>query len=355
MVDSYYTPSYLAKRMLQGEKGIFYSRIADFCVGDGMLLTTAQEMWPTASFFGVDIAEESIRRVKSENATWTVERCDFFSEDERNKVSFLEVGAKFDLILLNPPFSCKGGCYRWVNFDGQKFKASTSLAFLCESLHFMSKNGRLLAILPNGIFHSERDEKLVEYLRVKYNLRIIPQENNNHFHDCSPNISIVKLEICKSYSRKAKRMNITVSGVTGIIRGRKQVYRTENSLAGIPYIHTTHLRDNAIIDTEILCSDLSCAVSGPGVVIPRVGTPSQQKICVILGSQHYIMSDCLICIKTRTRGDATKLYEAIINNWELFVSQYAGTGARYITMKRICSLFNIQHNIYNSNEKSTVS
>ena len=82
-------------------------------------------------------------------------------------------------------------------------------------------------------------------------------------------------------------------------------------------------------------------ISGPGVVIHRVGNPSPSKVCTIKKKESYILSDCVIFMKTATVTDSIKLQQYILSNWLLFENLYKGTGAKYTTLKRLRDFFDL--------------
>ena len=57
--DSYYTPESLAEKLLSYVQGT-PTTVADFCVGDGGLLTAAVNRFPNISCYGIDISHEAI-------------------------------------------------------------------------------------------------------------------------------------------------------------------------------------------------------------------------------------------------------------------------------------------------------
>lgn len=70
------------------------------------------------------------------------------------------------MILLNPPFTCKGSIIEHVNLGEQDFKVSTAMLFLMRALRFLSDNGGLYAIMPISIIYSEKDKQAWNYLKI---------------------------------------------------------------------------------------------------------------------------------------------------------------------------------------------
>src|SRR5690606_31823998 len=100
---------------------------------------------------------------------------------------------KFDLVLLNPPFTCKGASRKMIVFDGLEFQMSTSMAFFVEAINYLSNEGVMYAILPQSVAYSKKDEKIRDYLKRKYNFRILEERNNQTFEKCAPNIVLASI------------------------------------------------------------------------------------------------------------------------------------------------------------------
>jgi hypothetical protein len=342
MHDSFYTPSHLSETMLSKLINRSFSRVADFSIGNGELLTAASKIWETANYYGTDISKVAINKVRKEHPSWTLEKCDFFSEKSRKTVSFLRNDKKFDLILLNPPFSCKGGTFFNVKINGRYFRASTSLAFIGEALTYLENGGCLVSIIPNGVASSERDRELWEYLSSEYSLTINSELGNRHFQDCSPYINIIALGESLESSQVIKKSTSTYGHlIKNIFRGKMQMHSIVESRTGSRVVHTTNIIDNSIRELSIHCSNSKHKLTGPAVLIPRVGMPQKTKICIITNNEKYVLSDCIIALQTTSIEDANSLKDGILRNWEDLVKLYTGTGAKYITLKKLKEYFNI--------------
>lgn len=158
-IDSYYTPAYLADRLVKfvGKRQV--RNTIDFCVGDGNLLKAAARQLDDIELYGTDISYEALKNLAVDCPDFYLSYCDFRDDKSVASVSFLR-NQQFDLILLNPPFTCKGSIIEHVNLDEKDFKVSTAMLFLMRSLRFLSDNGGLYAIMPISIIYSERINKL---------------------------------------------------------------------------------------------------------------------------------------------------------------------------------------------------
>ncbi len=338
MKDSYYTPPKLASRLIKfiGKKEI--KNVADFCLGDGELLRAAVGKWPKIKCYGTDISERAISSVKKTHKNWTLSKCDFLNAKSRQKTKiFSKINPHFDLILLNPPFSCIGGLRHTVELDGMVYQVSTAMAFLVESIKYLSKDGSLYAILPNSVAYSQKDRAIWNILVEKYKLAILEESNKKHFEGCSPNVILISIN-ANTLSNKSKHQNKLDTNLVGItiFRGKIGMHKVpKKSTTGSLLIHSTNIWDNQIKNLEYRMRNKLSQVVGPAVLIPRVGLPNSHKICVLKGKARFVLSDCVIAIKTQSQQDSDNLKNQLVKNWEDFNELYKGTGARYITVERL--------------------
>ncbi len=342
MLDSYYTPNDLAKELISLINKEEITSIVDFCVGEGRLLDAAQERWPTAQFFGTDICPKVIAKLKTKKEDWIVGKCDFLNIKSRSSSPVLN-NRSFDLILSNPPFTCIGSSSRNILFEGKIFSVSNAMAFLVEAISYLSQDGIIYAILPEGLGYSEKDKEIREYLIEKYNFQIIGEKRKYTFDNCAPNIILVSIN---NWNNDCKQNNLSIDNSIDILslkRGQIPMYKViENTSSGfLDLIHTTNLQNGKITNLKYKVDISQSIINGPAVLIPRVGNPSLLKVCVIDENQQYAISDCIIAIETKTIEDAIDLQTLIISNWKTFSSLYKGTGARYITLSRLKKYLNI--------------
>lgn len=347
MKDSFYTPTSLAQTLVNyiPEKNI--KTVADFCVGDGELLRAAVNRWPDAECYGIDISKEVIELVKKSHPSWKLDECDFFADDQRNKLPDLNIKDGFDLILLNPPFSCIGAAKRKISIDEQEFEASTAMAFLAIALKYMSKNGCVFAILPNSAAYSQKDKKIWSTLVSKYKLVICEEPRVNQFNGCSPNIILVSLNVASipCISKRLDKLPLTISQ-PNIFRGKISMHKIGTiDSNGFYLVHSTNIYKDKLQNLSIKIINRLSQVTGPAVLLPRVGSPNPQKICVITKKETYVLSDCIIAVKTSSLKDAQTLKKSLTNNWNEFSNLYKGTGAKYITVERLKDFLNIPTNL----------
>lgn len=350
MKDSHYTPEVLSKKLLNYFKFENIKTIADFCVGNGALLESAQKIYNNAEFFGSDISDKVLSRLKKLNPHWNLSRCDFTNSKSRNSTNILKNrNDGFDLILMNPPFTCRGGTIHKVELNNKYFSVSTSMLFIVESLKYLSENGVLLAILPVSVAYSQKDRLIWNKLVEDYKLNILHQPSINHFKDCSPSIILVSINTNKTNKLEESLQNNIFHTIEDIslFRGKISMYKVKDYINDGPlFIHTTNLRNNRLVNLNLRLKNPLSEISGPAVLIPRVGLPNPEKMTIINHNETYTASDCIIGLKTKTLQDSKNLFNLLQTNWKSFKNLYRGTGAKYITLEKLGKYLNLSEKQY---------
>ena len=340
--DKFYTPDHLADRLIGHIAEEDIETAVDFCVGDGDLLKAVQRRFPDVKCFGVDISEESIECLRKEHTNWTLGACDFMERAKVTKLKGFE-GGKYDLIVLNPPFTCKGSTLCKIEFDGKAFKCSTALMFLTEALGYLNKKGVLYAILPIGCLCTQKDRELWNYLVENYQLKVLEKQDRPYWWKCSPNILLVSLksELVKPTNNNVVEFDFTHLPIKEIIRGSIGMHEVKYSEGsdGQKVIHTTNMQENLVKDPRRIRNGKQYSMNGTVVLVPRVCNPNKGKICIYSSKSPFVLSDCVVALKTENEKDAQTVYEALMNHWEDFREVYNGTGAKYTTMERLNELF----------------
>jgi type I restriction-modification system DNA methylase subunit len=335
VIDTHYTPKNLAQHLVSYIEKQDVSSVADFCVGEGELLKVAKMRWRDAQFYGSDISEDVIHLLRKLYPDWKLYKCDFLNLKLRKKNNFFK--NKYDLILLNPPFTCKGATIQSVIFDDTEYHVSTAMAFLVEAIQFLKDDGVIYAILPQSIAYSQKDEKIRKYLIEKYDLKIFEELNNQGFEKCSPNIVLASINDKNKLTQNTRFKQIS-TGIEQLIiqRGNVSMHEVrEVKKSAISLIHSTNLKNNKIVDIKYRVNKMRSRIEGPALLIHRVGQPNINKICIIPAEKAYALSDCVIGLKTKTIDDCILLKKIIMDNWSDFSNLYKGTGAKYITIERL--------------------
>lgn len=344
--DAFYTPDGLAGKLLSFAVDTPRTAI-DFCVGDGGLLKAAEQRYNDIECFGIDISDEVVDNLAVRQPLWHLGQCDFRDAEALAKIPFLR-GKKFDLIVLNPPFTCRGSTINKVFIGEEEYHVSTAMSFLVGALSYLSDNGGIYAILPVGCVYSQKDRKCWQYLQENYHACVLSEVPKAYFnHKCTPNIVLVYLGR-KPYPQVedqiAKLEAQTMVKLQGISRGRFSVCEMKKVKVGkkrLPYIHTTNMRNGELVDVAFTKEGIKESVKGNGVLIPRVCNPNVEKV-VVYDGREAILSDCVILLHTRTKKEAVQLKRYLVKNWGDFKKNYVGTGARYVTIERLKDYFHYQ-------------
>ena len=337
MKDAFYTPLDLAEYMVR-QVSISNARVvADFAAGDGALLASACLRWPKARAIAVDIDDATIRRLRKSNAHWGISRCDFLSPNSRARASsLLNLDEGADVILLNPPFSCRGASKIRIEIGQEEIECSRAMAFLLLATAKMSKYGQLVAILPESVFNSQKDKMAWEYLNERFISRRGRAAGRGVFKDCFARCHVVVLS--KRYRRRQQKTS-TTSHIRKInvqlVRGTAQLHSEVGSDRTL--VHSTDLRSCSVFLNGRLASDSRPSIIGPAVLVPRVGQPRIDKVAVFLKRKRVALSDCVIGIQCASSIDASWLLSEITKNHVAFLELYSGTCARYITVSRLRS------------------
>lgn len=342
--DKFYTPDHLADRLVSHIAEENIQTAVDFCVGDGDLLKATLRRFPNVSCYGVDVSKDSIAHLRHEYKDWRLGACDFM---ERSKVAKLEgIGdRKYDLIVLNPPFTCKGSTLCRIEFDGLAFKCSTALMFLTEALGYLNERGVLYAILPIGCLCSQKDRTLWNYLEEHYRLKVLEKMDRQYWSKCSPNILLVSLKstAAQAAEEPTTGFDFTRLPIKQIVRGTIGMHEVKFSegLKGRKVIHTTNLQNNHVRDVRRIENGKQYGITGTAVLIPRVCNPNKGKICIYSGKKPYVLSDCVVALQTENEMDAKTVYNALMTHWDDLRGIYNGTGAKYTTMERLKAFFGL--------------
>src|SRR5665213_2553023 len=322
--DSFYTPTVLADKLVSFIHKENFESVADFCVGDGELLRAARAKWPNIKCYGSDISKEAIQVTKDTHKDWQISQMDFLDSHQRENSRIIRIQRFYDLILLNPPFSCVGGTVHTVEFDNETYAVSTAMKFLVTALNYLTADGVLYAILPTSVAYSQKDKKLWHVLERKHNLSILEEPKVQYFKNCTPNVVLVSVN---DFSQQSKYKNVTRISLEfenlTVFRGKISMDQINNQDNGNRHlVHSTNINNNQITNLSIKVSKPNSEVNGPGILLPRVGKPNSSKMCVIEKDDTYIISDCVIAIKTSTLKDARLLYNYLTNNWDLMEDMY---------------------------------
>lgn len=331
-MDAIYTPPDLAKFLAEASTLVSPRSVADFAAGDGALLRAAAARWPGAKLFGSDIDEEAVASIKSLLPGCDTMLVDFLADAPDR----LPLNRLFDLILLNPPFSGRGNKRYSAGIEGVDYKASKALAFAARALAHLAPGGEIIAILPASTLTSERDAALRTAIRTWGHVQQIGDVWRTAFK--SHAVAVTVLRIARA---KPKRKTVSKPSLVSLrpftvkmTRGSLSVHKHVATDTGPRFIHTTDLQHNRLSTSGRRASSAHRTITGPAVLIPRVGRPSSDKI-VLLASGEAVLSDCVIALQTIPAGSEQVLVDLLVENWESLKTAYGGSCAPYTTLKRL--------------------
>ena len=350
-MDRIYTPPYLAASMAKAActqpSADAEFVVADFTAGAGELLNAAQTVWPTATIVATDIDSRAVRALRKKRDGWRTGVCDFLNPRSRHNSPLLRtLIGNTNLVLLNPPFSCRGGTRVSAKIDGVTLKCSTGLAFVVNSVDYLIEGGELIAVLPEGSLTSEKDAATWDLLHSMGDIQVLRANGTRtfprtvvrsvvvRFQKQSSHIAIVEPSTPKSQDAASQKLYPRVR----IVRGTTMVHEIDWSLEdgdSVAFLHSTHLQNFTIPSHLMVRRSLGRCAVGPMVLLPRVGQPKQSKVAQYLGRKRFMLSDCVIALTCHSSEAAELLWNDLQANWSLLEQEYVGSGARYITNRRL--------------------
>lgn len=347
--DSHYTPPMLADTLVKLVGRSPIGRVADFAVGDGRLLSAASRRWNDALMLGTDICGATIRRLRRESPPWSLGTCDFLDAMSRKRCGALAgMEGKLDAVLLNPPFSGRGGAKWHAKLGDEEVSCSQAMAFVLTATPYLAPEGEMVAILPAGTMRSVKDREAWRVVRSLCECHLAGRNGHRTFDQCYPRTVIVRIVRGRGSKGTAAgrglrgQERVADGGGVGVSLCRGTIaMHTIDALAGmhsVPLVHTTEMRNGTVTSLDRLVSTDRSIVSGPVVLIPRVCEPSRGKVCLYLPRKEVALSACILGIRCRNQNDAKQVREVLLRRWALVEAEYGGTCARYITLEALSAL-----------------
>ena len=317
--------------------------IADFAAGEGDLLRVAEAKWPNAEIVAADIDSATAKRLRRKNAGWSIGVANFLDAESRSRSRVLRrVKGKVDLLLLNPPFSCRGGKKVSVEVEDQNLDCSIAMAFVLLGIEYLRKGGEIRAVLPAGSVSSQKDAAARSYLRGRFLVSIGTRFDQNTFNGCFPKTVLLRVALvdssCKNCSGEinGRAQSLGLQSVR-IYRGGVQMHSALESDGedSLPLIHTTNLKND--LEWELLprIQEGRGEITGPAVLLPRVGRPTQDKVVLLSGSARIALSDCIFALKCDSTEDLKGVYDTVKREWTKVKAGFGGTGAPYLTLGKL--------------------
>jgi len=346
-LDQFDTPRHLAERMVGAASQSAPAVVADFAAGSGVLLQCAARRWPAAEVVAVDICPDRVREIAGAHPRWDVARADFLKARSRAQSPVLRrLAGGVDLVLLNPPFSCRGARRVDAACEAGALSCSPAAAFILGSTHYLAPAGEIIAVLPAGSLSSSRDEQAWAHLRAMFGVEVLESHGRGLFGRHFVRTSVVRLGPLGAPGVRAAPPLPATAGDSprgphiAVVRGKLQMHKVVSCGAGpsVPLVHTTELRQCAVAAGSTRVPVGLDSIRGPAVLVPRVGEPHPSKVALHEGFASLAISDCVIGLCCPTRADARELHNALLNNWPLLEACYGGTCARYTRVASVEAL-----------------
>ena len=343
--DQYFTPPELAAKLIQSVTVAVPARVGDFAAGHGELLRAAEARWPVTRCVALDIDPEVVAQLKSSHPAWHTRHCDFTDSQSRDQALRLRGKTlQLPVIVLNPPFSVRGGASRRVLIAGHLTRCSPALAFIVEALAYLKHGGQLVAIVPHGVVQGEKDAAARRLLGQHYGLEVVELFARSSFAKCTPRTAIIRLTggVAPGPEPVESQSILPADALTAsLLRGRQSntLVLHSNKRSRLPFVHTTDLGGGVLHKThkQIAASDLP-PVHGPAVLLPRVGKPAVDKIVLFPPGATAVLSDCVFAIECYCEHDTERVHALLTTNWPSVEAAYGGTCARFISVEGLREL-----------------
>ncbi|MFF1527969.1 N-6 DNA methylase [Cellulomonas sp. NPDC058312] len=343
MIDVHYTPNWLAKAMIELlPEGT--SSVGDFCMGEGALLEAAEARFgQAAAYFGSDIDARAVRRARAAHSNWVVSLADLLSVSSL-KSSRAWSPDSFDAIVLNPPFSYRGGSGALIAVPALgTIRASPAVAYVDNALRALAPGGTAVLLLPANTLSSERDRAWWAYARGRWSVTVELTSGPRDFPGVVARMAVVRLSPRLdgvALASDPMQAESAWGRPLSIVRGRVPVHSlgrfSVGSDDGVPFVHSTDLRgDLQIHGRPRVVARLG--TRGPLVLLPRVGALKQEKIVVWVDAAPIALSDCVFGLRVPVE-QVVILAKQLRDRADLISGRYGGSCAPYLTISRLSEL-----------------
>lgn len=339
-LDRYYTPEAVARSALErADLPNLPIVCADSTCGTGRLLEAANDVFGLVKCVGIDRDKQAIANLRRRNPSWALAVGDLLNKRHYKKTFSAIIPKQVDLLVLNPPFSQGQKKSVDVIYGPKQFKATIAMAHLLKSFELFNPSHGAVAIVPESLLYSETDAIARAALMEKYCFRQIAELASCTFRGARARASVVQIssvedQIIQNGSRVLGK-KVSVS----LIRGGLPVHVMKEASRGVPYVHTTDIR-NVVNGATRSCfhrtADIAKGrIAGWAILIPRVGMPEPGLVTALRFENPVQLSDCVIALSCCSKTVAVEVEERIRASWDDFRSIYRGTGARYLTLSRL--------------------
>lgn len=356
MIDQHFTPNWLADLVAESLPAGLQGIAIDPTAGSGALLESLERgghrrLNPVA----IDSDPLVASRLRAAHPNWTVSTANALTPRSRGASHAwrLSKSVGVEVVLLNPPFSYRGGPSVRTALGSFTGRLSPAAQFVAMALTELRPRFGVIAILPNGVVNGQKYQRFWEEVRTHYEVSLVRELDNSSFPGVRARCSLLTITT-PAFSKRVpdrepppsaqKRVKVKLAGEARgasvdttcrcieVIRGRVPRHHPHSvATDAAPYLHTTHVREYQVTST-IDRAPRRLATYGPLVLLPRVGYPGGKIAVVDLPS--VVLSDCLIALRP-LGGAADKLAHHIREGLANLETMYNGTGAPYITLSQL--------------------
>lgn len=341
--DVFYTPPWLASEVADCLPENLAGAVLDPTVGGGALLSAVCERFSDKVIaLGIDVDPRVLRKLRLQEPDWVLSRANLLAPESRQRSrAWRQAKTNLAAVVVNPPFSYRGGQGAIVSFGSFHGRAAPAMHFLTELITELSPTAGFFAILPDGALDADKHRELWREIQMVMNVKRLRRFAATSFRGARVATSLVHLEIGTPpmlVERTPRRpLQVTLSDrqdrclCVDVIRGRVPVHAVKGAAKRgdtlAPFLHTTTLTRMHLLG-EVRASN-TLADDAPLVLLTRVGCWSSP---IALEIGRVVLSDCLFGLRPRDRAALDQLRADIERARASFIARFKGTGARYLTL-----------------------
>ena len=337
---AYYTPKVVAQVVAESIHVQKPRAVLDPAAGDGALLQTVVARFPRTEALAIDIDRSAVQRLRQILPDCTSSVCDALNGRSVAKSNVWRLRSCVDVVVANPPFGSLSGprLADVVCWGGKKVRCGIGAAHILAALvNFLPK--QLVAVLPDSMLHSERDGMARSLIASRYSLDVVQSLGSDAFGNAGASVSLVEMTLRRAiggqFAMKSEVAGRALgAGPVYLIRGGLPMHDVkEVASGGIPLVHTNNLGDRRPF--KLVRPLRRGVVSGPLVLLPRVGLPMERHLVATNLSGEHQLSDCVVAISCRSDGVASDVSKILMERFDALRACWGGTGAQYTTLAKL--------------------
>ena len=341
-VDRHYSPAWLADNVARSLPSRLQGAVFDPAAGDGALLDAVERRFgDRVSLSATDLDLAAIRRLSNTHPSWRTGRIDVLSAPSRLRSPVWAARMRLETaaVVLNPPFSYRGGAGFQLAFGRASGRLSPASAFVATVMAEVHPHV-LIVVMPEGSLSSVRDEWFWSALGQTHRIEDLMPIPRGVFTGATARANLLRISSLKRRHPDAGTSSVSRPrrpsvGCVEVIRGRVPVHNVPPSITPSDprFVHSTDLV-GAAVRTTSWRAPARLATAGPLVLLPRVGLPTADKIAVG-GTGGLVLSDCLFGLRCIHPSDPQRLRDQLAGDVARLQATYHGSCARHLTTRRL--------------------